>query len=160
MTAPRRYRAALLAYPRGYRATRGPELLATLADGDEERGNPSSHEAAALAYRGLVMRARVAVEPEGLLVAAAVVVLLALMGNFTWATHVFLDQGEPGAMLVEGGPGKWAGLALAVAAFSVIAAGPFRAQTPSAAAGLPAWSRSCVRSTHSGCSRSCSTSEC
>ncbi len=45
---PRRYRLALLAYPASYRADRGPELVATLAEGDEERGRPSVHESAAL----------------------------------------------------------------------------------------------------------------
>jgi hypothetical protein len=34
---PRRYRLALMAYPAGYRENRGPELVATLADGDERR---------------------------------------------------------------------------------------------------------------------------
>jgi hypothetical protein len=63
MSAPRRYSWALRAYPAGYRAQRAHELLATLADGDDDRDRPSGREAAALTYRGLAIRARMAGSP-------------------------------------------------------------------------------------------------
>lgn len=126
MTHPRRYRAALRVYPAGYRASRASELLATLADGDDDRGRPSTREALALAHHGLLMRARLGVEAEGLLVAASVLVIVALTGGFTWVEHQFLFRGEVGAMATDG-PGRWWALALGVAAFTAIAAGPFRA---------------------------------
>jgi hypothetical protein len=122
----RRYRAALRAYPPGYRRSRGPELLATLADGDDDRGRPSMREAAALTYRGLTMRAQVAASPDGLLVASAALLLLAVLGWFDWAERVFLFEGKPAA-LASDGPGWWLTLALALGAYLVLAAGPFRA---------------------------------
>ena len=126
MSAPRRYRLAVLAYPAGYRESRGRELLATLADGDDDRGRPSNREALALAYRGLLQRARIAVTGEGLLVIAAVLVLLTMTLGLTWVERTFLFRGEVAAMSMEGA-GRWWGAALAVCAFTVIAAGPFRA---------------------------------
>ena len=126
MRIARRYRAALRAYPPGYRRSRGPELLATLADGDDDRGRPSMREAAALTYRGLTMRAHVAASPDGLLAASAALVLLAVLGWFDWAGRVFLFHGKPAA-LASDGPGWWLTLALARGAYLVLAAGPFRA---------------------------------
>jgi hypothetical protein len=126
VTHPRRYRAALRVYPAGYRASRASELLATLADGDDDRGRPSTREALALAHHGLLMRARLGVEAEGLLVAASVLVIVALTGGFTWAEHQFLFRGEVGAMLFVA-PDRWWALALGVTAFTAIAAGPFTA---------------------------------
>ncbi len=126
MRAPRRYRAALRAYPAAYRRERGPELLATLGDGDDDRGGPSVREAGALAYRGLEMRARAAASPEGMLVAAAVLVLVALTGGFGWSERVFLFRGDPAAFATDG-PGVWWQVALAVVALVVLALGPSRA---------------------------------
>ena len=126
MKAVRLYRAALRAYPPAYRKSRGPELLATLADGDDDRGRASAREAAALAYRGLAMRARLAVSPNGLLIASAAALLLAVLGSFTWAQHVFLFRGEQAAFGSDG-PEWWLVLGLALVAFLVLAAGPFRA---------------------------------
>lgn len=126
MKIPYRYRAALRAFPSDYRSERGRELLATLAEGDDERGRPSGREAAVLAYRGLLMRARCATSADGLLVAAAAVLMLALIGGWTWAERVFLFHGGAAAWGTDG-PGMWWTNALAVAAYIVVAAGPFRA---------------------------------
>jgi hypothetical protein len=122
MRAPRRYRAALLAYPGRYRRARGRELLATLADGDDDRGGPSMREAAALAYRGVLKRAQIAGSGDGLLVIAAGIVVLALTGGVTWVERTFAFNGDPRAVILSGGgPGKWWGVALGVCAFLVIA---------------------------------------
>lgn len=126
MTAPRRYRIALFAYPARYRKSRGAELLSTLADGDEDRGGPSIREAAALAYSGLLKRGRIAVSGDGLLATAAALVLLTMFAGLTWAERPFLYDGEVGASLTEG-PGSVALVALSISAFTVLAAGPFRA---------------------------------
>ena len=126
MSAPRRYRVALRAYPAGYRRSRGPELMATLADGDDDRGGPSIREAGALAHRGLAMRARAATSPEGTLVAAAALVLVSLTGGFGWSERVFLFRGDPAAFATDG-PGVWWQVALAVVALLVLALGPLRA---------------------------------
>ena len=123
MRLPGRYRLALLAYPAGYRASRGPELAATLAEGDDERGRPSTHEALALAYRGLLLRARLLGTPDGLLTAAAATILLAMFGGFTWAERVYLHDGVA-AVWGSAGPGLWPAYPLAVCAFMVVAAGP------------------------------------
>lgn len=127
MKTVRLYRAALRAYPPAYRKSRGPELLATLADGDDDRGHASAREAAALAYRGLAMRARLVLSPAGLLIASAAALLLAVMGSFTWAQHVFLFRGGEAAVYGTDGPEWWLVLGLALVAFLVLAAGPFRA---------------------------------
>jgi len=126
MTIPRRYRVALRVYPAGYRASRGRELLATLADGDDDRGRPSTREAAALACRGLIMRGRLAVSPEGLLVTAAILLMAAVMGWFAWAERVFLLDGHAAAFALDA-PVLWWALALGISAFMVVAVGPFRA---------------------------------
>lgn len=126
MTVPRRYRTALMAYPAGYRHSRGPELVATLADGDDDRGRPSMREAGALAGRGLAMRLGAAGSGEGLLVIAAVLVLATLMSGFTWAERVYLLPGEA-AVFSTDGPGLWWTVALAVSAWVVLAAGPMGA---------------------------------
>jgi hypothetical protein len=120
MTVPRRYRLALRLYPAAYRARRGAELVATLADGDDDRGGPSTREAAALAYRGLIERARLAASPDGLLVAAAALVVLALAGGFTWSERVFLFRGAVGAIASDP-PGFWWAHALSTGAFVVLA---------------------------------------
>ena len=133
MKTPRRYGAALRAYPARYRAGRGPELLATLADGDDDRGRPSTREAAALAYRGLAMRARLVTAPEGLLVAAAILVLVALTGGFVWAERVYLLHGQAAAFGTDG-PGKWSTLALGVSAYLVLAP---RRRAPAALLAFP-----------------------
>jgi hypothetical protein len=112
---PRRYRVALLAYPAAYRAARGPELVATLAEGDEERGGPSLRESAALVGRGITMRARMVDRPDWLLIAAAFLPLVAVVGGFTWAERVFTDSA-----ILTTGPGWW-GFAMGVAAFVALA---------------------------------------
>lgn len=121
MRIPRRYRLALLAYPAAYRADRGPELAATLAEGDEERGGPSLRESAALVMGGVAMRARNLERPDWLLAAAAALVLVALLGAFTWAERPFLFRGDVGGYMTDG-PGVWWSLALGVAAYVAIAA--------------------------------------
>ncbi len=135
MSAPRRYRLGLLAYPRRYRAERGRELLATLADGDDERGGPSSREAAALAYRGLAMRGGIAVSAEGLVVIAAGIVLLSLIGGFAWVERYLVPADSPGVTFgVWGGPeSSWWGTALGVCAYVAIAAIAFGAADSRAA---------------------------
>jgi hypothetical protein len=115
MRTPRRYRLALLAYPRVYRAERAPELLATLAEGDTERGRPSMHEAAALVRRGVAMRGRMLAGPDWLLVAAAVLPLIAMVGGFTWAEDHFVDTA-----ILTTGPDWWS-FAMGVAAYAVLA---------------------------------------
>ncbi len=129
MRTPRRYRLALRAYPARYRTSRGAELLATLADGDDERGGPSSREAAALAYRGLTMRVGIAVSAEGLLVIAAAIVLLSLIGGFAWAERYLVPEDGVGVMFgFSGGPENlWWGAALGVCAYVAIAAVAFGA---------------------------------
>jgi hypothetical protein len=121
MKTPRRYRLALLAYPGPYRDERAPELLATLAEGDEERGRPSLREAAALVGRGIAMRAHRFERPDWLLAAAAALVLLTLLGGFTWAERRFLFRGDVAAWSTDG-PGVWWTLALGVAAFVAVTA--------------------------------------
>jgi hypothetical protein len=126
MKIPRRYRIALRAYPAGYRRRRGPELVATLADGDDDRGRPSMREAGALAGRGLAMRLGAAGSGENLLVLAAALVLATLLSGFTWAERVFLFKGEAAAFGTDA-PGLWWTIALAVSAWVVLAAGPLGA---------------------------------
>jgi hypothetical protein len=121
MRIPRLYRLALIAYPAAYRAERGPELAATLADGDDERGHPSLREAAALVGRGVSMRTRRLERADWLLAAAAALVLIALLGAFTWAERPFLFRGDVGGYLWEP-PGVWLTLALGLAAYVPIAA--------------------------------------
>jgi hypothetical protein len=123
---PLRYRLALLAYPARYRTARGPELLATLADGDDDRGGASSREALALVYRGFLQRGRIALSGDGLLVVAATLVVIALFFGLTWAERVFLFRGGVAATLWTG-PGTWPSVGLTVAAFTILAAGPGRA---------------------------------
>jgi hypothetical protein len=115
MRTPRLYRVALMAYPADYRAARAPEFAATLAEGDEERGGPSLREAAALVGRGIAMRARRLERPDWLLVAAALLPLVAVIGGFTWAERVFADSA-----ILTTGPGWW-GFAMGVAAYVVLA---------------------------------------
>ncbi|HEY1277577.1 MAG TPA: hypothetical protein VGF25_21905 [Thermoleophilaceae bacterium] len=127
MRTPRLYRIALRAYPTAYRAARGAELAATLADGDAERGRPSKREALALVGRGLAMRVRSATAPAGLLVAAAVLMLLAVVGGFDWADTAYLSYG-PGLIVAFGDGPSWAlQVALGVGAYMAIVAGPFGA---------------------------------
>jgi hypothetical protein len=126
MKLPRRYRMALRAYPARYRESRGPELAATLADGDDDRGRPSMREAGALAGRGLAMRLGAAGSGENLLVVAAALVLATLLSGFTWAERVFLVRSEPAAFGTDA-PGLWWTIALAVSAWVVLAAGPLGA---------------------------------
>ena len=126
MSAPRRYRMALLAYPGSYRAARGPELLATLADGDDERGRPSLREAGALAYRGLAARMRIAASGEGLLVAAAALILFSLIGGFSWIERYLTFNGATVGLFADG-PGTWRGLALGVCAYLLVAVALFGA---------------------------------
>ena len=125
MRLPGRYRIAMLAYPAGYRADRGPELAATLAEGDDDRGRPSTHEAASLAYRGLLLRLRAGGTPDGLLTAAAIVVLIACFGGFTWAERLYVFRGEFGAIGTDGA-GRWWGFALALTAFVIVMARSLR----------------------------------
>jgi hypothetical protein len=122
----RRYRWALRAYPASYRKERGQELLSTLADGDEDRGAPCTREAAALAYRGVLERGRIATSADGLLVIAAALVVFAGFAGLTWAERVWTMGGEM-TVLGGDGPGRWAGIALTLSAFAILAAGPFRA---------------------------------
>jgi hypothetical protein len=126
MTAPRRYRIALRAYPARYRKGRGDELLSTLADGDDERGHPSTREALALAYRGLLERGRIATSGDVLLVIAASLVLVLMLFNLSWGDSVV--PVAPG--ITTGwnlGPGTWVEAALLASACTVLAAGPGRA---------------------------------
>jgi hypothetical protein len=126
MTAPRRYRMALCAYPRRYRKDRGDELLSTLADGDDERGRASTREALALAYRGLLQRCRIATSSDGLLVIAASLVLVLMLFNLSWGDSVMHLQ--PGIIVGwDLGPGTWVEAALLASACTVLAAGPGRA---------------------------------
>jgi hypothetical protein len=126
MNLPRRYRIALMAYPARYRHSRGPELAATLADGDDDRGRPSMREAGALAGHGLAMRLGAAGSGENLLVIAAALILATLLSGFTWAERVFLFRGEA-AVFGTDAPGLWWTIALAVSAWVVLAAGPLGA---------------------------------
>ena len=126
MSAPRRYRLALRAYPARYRKSRGRELLATLADGDDERGGPSGREATALAYRGLLERGRPATTGDGLLAMAAGLVLFTMFFGLTWAEREFAF-GDGVRVLGNTGPSTWSAAVLLIGAFAVLAAGPFRA---------------------------------
>jgi hypothetical protein len=126
MTAPLRYRVALRAYPPSYRKGRGAELLSTLADGDDERGHPSTREALALAYRGLLQRGRIATSGDGLLVIAASLVLVLMLFNLSWGDSVM--PVDPGITIGWNlGPGTWVEAALLASACTVLAAGPGRA---------------------------------
>jgi hypothetical protein len=126
VTVARRYRVALWAYPARYRTGRGRELLSTLADGDDDRGRPSTREALALAYRGLLERGRIAASGDGLLMIAATLVLFAMFAGLTWAERVWVMGGGVAAIGGDG-PGQWAGVALTICAFAILAARPFRA---------------------------------
>jgi hypothetical protein len=121
MSTPRLYRFALRAYPAAYRAERAPELMATLAEGDEERGGPSLREAGSLVRRGIALRLRPLGVPDWLLVGAGVLMMLALVGGFTWAERVFVLKGEAAGFMTEG-PGLWWALALGVGAYVALAA--------------------------------------
>ena len=120
MSTPRLYRLALRTYPAAYRAERAPELMATLAEGDAERGGPSLREAASLVRRGIALRARPLGVPDWLLVGAAALVMVAFVGGFTWAERVFLFRGEAAAFATDG-PGLWSALALGVDAYVALA---------------------------------------
>jgi hypothetical protein len=126
VTVARRYRWALRAYPPSYRKERGWELLSTLADGDDDRGGPSTREASALAYRGLLERGRIATSGDGLLVIAAAAVVFTVVAGLTWAERLFLYNGQVAASGTDG-PGTWSGIALTISAFAILAAGPFHA---------------------------------
>ena len=115
MRTPRRYRLALMAYPDAYREARGPELLATLAEGDEERGGPSMRESVALVGRGIAMRTRLLSLPDWLLVAAAALPLIAQLGGLTWVQRIFDDS-----TILMTGPGWWP-FATGVAGFVALA---------------------------------------
>jgi hypothetical protein len=127
MSAPRRYRLALHAYPGAYRKSRGAELLSTLAEGDDDRGGASTREAIALVGSGLAARARIAGSQDGLLVIAAALVLTTALLGLTWAEHRDLYDGGVVAAMVTDSPGTWPAGALLVSAFTILAAGPFRA---------------------------------
>jgi hypothetical protein len=127
MSSPRRYRMALRACPAAYRRDRGLELLATLADGDDHRGRPSTREAIALAGYGLALRARAAASPEGLLAIAAALVIVPLVGAAGWAQHMFVADRGVSASFVVGAPGLLLQTALATVAFVALAAGPGKA---------------------------------
>ena len=85
MSAESRYRFLLRAYPRGYRAVRGDEMLDVLLSTEERRGRWSAlPEAATLVTHGLAARLR---QPAGLRVPAsagvagvALALLLAVLG--------------------------------------------------------------------------------
>lgn len=127
MRAPRRYRMALYAYPGAYRKGRGAELLSTLAEGDDERGRASTREALALTGSGLAARARIAGSGDGLLVIAAALVFTTALLGLTWAEHWYAYNGHAAAAMGTDDPGRWAGGALLVSAFTILAAGPFQA---------------------------------
>ena len=117
MKAPRRYRLALRLYPGRWRREHGDDLLAILADGDDERGRPSTREAWALAGHGLLARGRIApTAQQRLLVAAAVALLLAsVLPARYWAQRV-LDAGvSAGVPVVDGPPPAGRALLAAVA---------------------------------------------
>jgi hypothetical protein len=116
MRVPLSYRLALRAYPRAYRVQRAPELMATLAEGDEERGRASLREAAALVRRGLAKRVGMHDPADWLLAAAAALVLAALVGGFTWAERRFLFRGDVAAFATDG-PGVWWALTLGLGAY-------------------------------------------
>jgi hypothetical protein len=124
MSTPRRYRIALRTYPAAYRRERGPELVATLADGDDNRGGPSTGEAFALALHGLALRAAAVGSPQGLLAVAAALVTLPLIGAFGWAEHTFVSESGTWAGFAVDAPGLWWQTALATVAFVALAIGP------------------------------------
>jgi hypothetical protein len=118
---------ALYAYPGAYRKGRGAELLSTLAEGDDERGRASTREALALTGSGLAARARIAGSGDGLLVIAAALVFTTALLGLTWAEHWYAYGGHVAAGTGTDGPGRLAGGALLVGAFTILAAGPFHA---------------------------------
>jgi hypothetical protein len=124
MSTPRRYRIALRTYPATYRHERGPELLATLADGDDDRGGPSTREALALALHGFALQLSALTSPPGLLAAAAALVTLPLIGAFGWAEHTFVSEDGSWAGFAVDAPGLWWQVALATVAFVALAVGP------------------------------------
>src|SRR5688572_22263782 len=85
----RRYRRLLAAYPAGYRADRGPEILGTLLDGAPPgRAWPRPAEAVDIVQAGLLERARIAAVPGlagGLTTAAPLALALAAgISAFLW----------------------------------------------------------------------------
>ena len=90
--------------------------------------------------------------------AAAAVILVALLGGFTWTERIFLFRGAS-AIGASAGPGRWLGLALALCAFLVVAAGPLGAFEPKKRPRRTLWSRRCSRSaSSSGRASSCAGS--
>jgi hypothetical protein len=138
MSAPRRYRLALRAYPARYRTGRADELLSTLADGDDERGGASTREALALAYRGLLERGRIAISGDGLLAMAAGLIVVAMLFRLSWGDSVIrFDRGSITGWNM--GPGMWGEAALLASACTILAAGPGRAVDDGRRRKLAAW---------------------
>ena len=98
--AERTYRLALRAYPAAYRAERGPEILATLAEMQGDRRRPEARQVVALIAGGV--RAREAVTTggttagmwaEGCRLAAFVLLLLAALRSlYVVAADVWFSQ--------------------------------------------------------------------
>ena len=121
MSTPRLYRFALRAYPAAYRAERAPELMATLAEGDAERGGPSLREAASLVRRGIAFRVRPLGVPDWLLVARRGA------GDGCSRRRVHLGRARlpfprGGRRVLTDGPGPWSALALGIGAYVALAA--------------------------------------
>lgn len=99
----RRYRLALLAYPPAFRATHGPEMLATLSEGDARRGAPSSREACSLVIHGIAQRCAPSGGGNLLGLIGTLALLLALTPDGWWA-HSSLTGGPDIAPGVVGPP--------------------------------------------------------
>lgn len=121
MSSPRRYRLALRSYPARWRRAYGEDLLATLADGDDERGRPSAREAFALARHGLLLRGRFApIAQQRILAAAAVGLLLASVLPARAWTQRLQATGDGTGMPVLDGPPQAGRILLAAVAMAVL----------------------------------------
>jgi hypothetical protein len=95
----RRYRVALLAYPRSFRAEYRLEMLATLGEGDAKRGRPSTREACSLVAHGVAQRFAPS-RPGSLIgLVGALALLAALTPDGWWAQSA-----------LSGGPGVYPGV--------------------------------------------------
>jgi hypothetical protein len=119
---PRRYRVALLAFPRAARSRHAADLLGVLYDADGEHGSPSWREAAHLVIAGLGLRIERGViwlMPLRLLLIAGVV---AAAGAFAPGAAWGQRMPGPGRYYVIAGPTpalRWALLAAAVLAVTL-----------------------------------------
>lgn len=122
---PCRYRVALWACPGTYRHERGSEILATLEDGDRDRGRPALREAAGLVLHGVSLRLA-APYATPLLAVLGVLALVAAVAPEGWWGHHPVPTSPPS----EGGFGPNPPIVrMSLAATGLVAIGTARPRT-------------------------------